>query len=47
MKIATFNINGILARHDALLDWLDEAQAGCRLPAGNQEDRRRIPARGV
>jgi exodeoxyribonuclease III len=26
MKIATFNINGIKARHAALLDWLDEAQ---------------------
>ncbi len=25
MKIATFNINGILARHDALLTWLQEA----------------------
>ena len=25
MKIATFNINGILARHDALLEWLTEA----------------------
>lgn len=25
MKIATFNINGIIARHDALLAWLDEA----------------------
>ncbi len=24
MKIATFNINGILARHDALLAWLQE-----------------------
>ncbi|MDU8912677.1 exodeoxyribonuclease III [Aestuariicoccus sp. MJ-SS9] len=26
MKIATFNINGIKARHAALTDWLDEAQ---------------------
>lgn len=26
MKIATFNINGIKARIDALLDWLDEAR---------------------
>ncbi|WP_095589198.1 exodeoxyribonuclease III [Actibacterium ureilyticum] len=26
MKIATFNINGIKARIQALLDWLDEAQ---------------------
>ncbi|MCA0920864.1 exodeoxyribonuclease III [Pseudooceanicola nanhaiensis] len=26
MKIATFNINGIKARAQALLDWLDEAQ---------------------
>ncbi len=26
MKIATFNINGIKARHQALSDWLDEAQ---------------------
>ncbi|GGG59357.1 exodeoxyribonuclease III [Salipiger pallidus] len=26
MKIATFNINGIKARIDALCDWLDEAQ---------------------
>ncbi|MEO1307369.1 MAG: exodeoxyribonuclease III [Pseudomonadota bacterium] len=26
MKIATFNINGIKARHVALCDWLDEAQ---------------------
>jgi exodeoxyribonuclease-3 len=26
MKIATFNINGIKARHPALCDWLDEAQ---------------------
>ena len=26
MKIATFNINGIRARAQALLDWLDEAQ---------------------
>lgn len=26
MKIATFNINGIKARHQALIDWLDEAQ---------------------
>ena len=26
MKIATFNINGIKARHAALCDWLDEAQ---------------------
>ena len=26
MKIATFNINGIKARLDALLDWLDEAK---------------------
>ena len=26
MKIATFNINGILARHDALLSWLYEAK---------------------
>ncbi len=26
MKIATFNINGILARHEALLTWLNEAQ---------------------
>ena len=26
MKIATFNINGIKARINALLDWLDEAQ---------------------
>ncbi|WP_353472538.1 exodeoxyribonuclease III [Salipiger sp. H15] len=26
MKIATFNINGIKARIDALTDWLDEAQ---------------------
>ena len=26
MKIATFNINGIVARHDALLTWLDEAR---------------------
>jgi len=25
MKIATFNINGIIARHDALLTWLQEA----------------------
>ncbi|SLN13936.1 exodeoxyribonuclease III [Roseisalinus antarcticus] len=25
MKIATFNINGIKARHPALCDWLDEA----------------------
>ncbi|QQA44557.1 exodeoxyribonuclease III [Pelagovum pacificum] len=25
MKIATFNINGIRARHQALTDWLDEA----------------------
>ena len=25
MKIASFNINGILARHDALLEWLTEA----------------------
>ncbi|MDF0601357.1 exodeoxyribonuclease III [Psychromarinibacter sp. C21-152] len=27
MKIATFNINGIKARAQALLDWLDEAEA--------------------
>lgn len=26
MKIATFNINGIKARHKALCDWLDEAK---------------------
>ncbi|RYH12113.1 exodeoxyribonuclease III [Tropicimonas sp. IMCC6043] len=26
MKIASFNINGIKARHAALCDWLDEAQ---------------------
>lgn len=26
MKIATFNINGIKARHAALCDWLDESQ---------------------
>ncbi|KEO51265.1 exodeoxyribonuclease III [Thioclava pacifica] len=26
MKIATFNINGIKARHQALLDWLKEAE---------------------
>ena len=26
MKIATFNINGIKARIDALCTWLDEAQ---------------------
>ena len=26
MKIASFNINGIKARHPALCDWLDEAQ---------------------
>ena len=26
MKIATFNINGIKARIDALPQWLDEAQ---------------------
>jgi len=26
MKIATFNINGIKARHAALCDWLDEAK---------------------
>ena len=26
MKIASFNINGIIARHDALLAWLKEAQ---------------------
>lgn len=26
MKIATFNINGIKARHAALCEWLDEAQ---------------------
>ena len=26
MKIATFNINGIKARHVALCDWLDESQ---------------------
>ncbi|WP_071675143.1 exodeoxyribonuclease III [Nioella nitratireducens] len=26
MKIATFNINGIKARHAALCDWLDEAE---------------------
>ncbi len=26
MKIATFNINGIIARHDALLAWLNEAK---------------------
>ena len=26
MKIATFNVNGIKARHQALCDWLDEAQ---------------------
>src|SRR6056297_4050835 len=26
MKIASFNINGIKARAQALLDWLDEAQ---------------------
>ncbi len=26
MKVATFNINGIKARIEALLDWLDEAQ---------------------
>ncbi|MEX1660724.1 exodeoxyribonuclease III [Thioclava sp. 15-R06ZXC-3] len=26
MKIATFNINGIKARHPALIDWLREAQ---------------------
>ena len=26
MKIATFNINGVKARAQALLDWLDEAQ---------------------
>ncbi|MFQ1700730.1 exodeoxyribonuclease III [Loktanella agnita] len=26
MKIATFNINGVKARIDALTDWLDEAQ---------------------
>ncbi len=26
MKIATFNINGIKARHPALCEWLDEAQ---------------------
>lgn len=26
MKIATYNINGIKARHQALCDWLDEAQ---------------------
>jgi exodeoxyribonuclease-3 len=26
MKIATFNINGVKARANALLDWLDEAQ---------------------
>ena len=26
MKIATFNINGIKARHAALCDWLDDAQ---------------------
>lgn len=26
MKIVTFNINGIKARHQALIDWLDEAQ---------------------
>ena len=26
MKIATFNINGVKARMDALTDWLDEAQ---------------------
>ncbi|MFW5678524.1 MAG: exodeoxyribonuclease III, partial [Rhodosalinus sp.] len=25
MRIATFNINGIKARHQALCDWLDEA----------------------
>jgi len=27
MKIASFNINGIKARHQALCDWLDEADA--------------------
>lgn len=27
MKIATFNINGIKARAQALMDWLDEAEA--------------------
>ena len=26
MKLATFNINGIKARAQALMDWLDEAQ---------------------
>ncbi|MEP6943244.1 MAG: exodeoxyribonuclease III [Betaproteobacteria bacterium] len=26
MKIATFNVNGIGARHDALLQWLDESR---------------------
>ena len=26
MKIATWNINGIRARHGALCDWLDEVQ---------------------
>ena len=26
MKIATFNLNGIKARTQALLDWLAEAQ---------------------
>ncbi|MEO0992081.1 MAG: endonuclease/exonuclease/phosphatase family protein, partial [Pseudomonadota bacterium] len=26
MKIATYNINGIKARTQALLDWLDEAK---------------------
>lgn len=26
MKIATFNINGIIARHDALVSWLHSAQ---------------------
>ncbi len=36
MKIATFNINGIKARIEALPAWLGRSPAGCGLLARDQ-----------
>ncbi len=45
MRIATWNVNSIKQRIENLTAWLKERSARHRLPAGNQERRRRLPAR--
>jgi exonuclease III len=40
MKIATWNVNSITVRLPHVLDWLEENQTRCPLPAGDEVYRR-------